>query len=148
MCLHCVCRARYPEHRRAGNKHTQVYIHSYIYIYFRTFEISLIRNLRDCSYYPHTHTHTPAGVRQRVCILKYIRILYANLVPVLIIHTLTLTLTLARLLQVSVEEFVYSRIHDDPDKRVNGQSREEVVRVLSSVGFTDEMLNKQVTALR
>jgi hypothetical protein len=39
-------------------------------------------------------------------------------------------------------------VRDDPDKRVNGQTREEVVRVLSSVGFTDEMLQKHVTALR
>lgn len=49
---------------------------------------------------------------------------------------------------VSVEEFVYTKVANDPDVRVNSQSREEVTRVLGTVGFTDEMLAKPVTTLR
>ena len=48
---------------------------------------------------------------------------------------------------LSVEEFVLSRIQGDKDPRVNTQTREDVVKVLASVGFTDEMLAKDVTAL-
>lgn len=47
----------------------------------------------------------------------------------------------------SVEDYVVSRIKEDKDPRVNTQSREEVVKVLASVGFTDEMLAKGVTQL-
>jgi len=48
---------------------------------------------------------------------------------------------------LTVEEFVVGRIQGDPDDRVNKQTRDDVVKVLASVGFTPEMLQKGVNAL-